>query len=192
MIVVETSDEQDVIWSEAVRTLSTASPRAEISIEEVPAPARLAPHSVALSATVTDKQGNEFATGKFVVLHDPDGQPTWDGNFRIVTFVHADIEPDVITDELFDDVAWSWLTESLEQTSAEYSNLSGTVTRTASRSFADLADRARETQLEIRASWSPTTTNLASHLNSWCALLERSAGLEPLPEGVTPLSRKFS
>jgi len=191
VIVVKSSDEQDSVWTDAVSTLSTASPRAEITIEEVPAPARLAPHSIALSAEVMDKHSNEVASGKFVVLHDPDGQPTWDGNFRIVTFVHADIEPDVITDELFDDVAWSWLTESLDGAQATYGNLSGTVTRTASRSFADLADRERETQLEIRASWSPNESDLGIHLSAWCALLERSAGLEPLPEGVVPLSRKF-
>lgn len=191
MIVVESSDVADQTWTEAVESLSTTSPRAEIVLQEVPAPGRLAPHAIALSAEVIDKDSEEIASGKFVVLHDPAGQPTWNGNFRIVTFVNADVEADVVTDELFDDVAWSWLTESLEVASADYHNLSGTVTRSASRSFAELADRERETQLEIRASWSPSNSHLNDHLSAWCALLERAAGLEPLPEGVTSLSRKF-
>lgn len=191
MIVVKSSDVDDQAWTSAIESLSTTSPRAEILIEEVPAPTRLAPHALALSGEIIDREGNELASGKFVVLHDGAGQPTWNGTFRIVTFVHADIEPDVVTDELFDEVAWSWLTESLNLVNAEYSNLSGTVTRTASRSFADLADREQETQLEIRASWSPTKPVLTEHLHAWCTLLERAAGLEPLPDGVTPLTRKF-
>ena len=188
---MKASDVDDQAWTDALETLSTSSPRAEIVLQEVPAPGRLAPHAIALSAEVIDKDSQEIASGKFVVLHDPDGQPTWNGNFRIVTFVNADVEADVVTDELFDDVAWSWLTESLDVSDAKYHNLSGTVTRSASRSFAELAERERETQLEIRASWSPGVPNLACHLNAWCALLERAAGLEPLPEGVTSLSRKF-
>mgnify|MGYP006270005649 CR=1 FL=1 len=188
---MDSNEIADEIWLAARATLFQVSPRNEIVLQEVPAPARLAPNSIAFSAEVNLHESDEIASGKFVVLHDPDGQPTWSGTFRVVTFVNADVEADVVTDELFDEVAWSWLTESLDNTSATYDGLSGTVTRTASRSFAQLADRDRETQLEIRASWSPLSQELSSHLSAWCELLERAAGLEPLPEGVTSLSRKF-
>ena len=179
----------EVAWNDAVKTLHKATRRTEITLAEVPAPTRLAPYALALSGVLALDSDSELASGKFVLLHDPDGQPTWDGTFRVVTFVNAQIEPDVVTDEMFDEVAWSWLVEALGHSNAEFANLSGTVTRTVSRSFAALADRARETELEIRASWTPETAELAAHLTAWCALLEQAAGLEPLPEGVTQINR---
>lgn len=179
----------EVAWNDAVKTLHGATRRSEITLAEVPAPTRLAPFALALTGVLSIDSDSELASGKFVLLHDPDGQPTWDSTFRVVTFVNAEIEPDVVTDEMFDEVAWSWLIEALSHSEADFSNLSGTVTRTVSRSFADLADRARETELEIRASWSPTGSELAAHLTAWCSLLEQAAGLEPLPEGVTQINR---
>ena len=186
---MDKTDKAEAAWNDAVKTLHGATRRTEITLTEVPAPIRLAPFALALSGLLTVDSDSELSSGKFVLLHDPDGQPTWESTFRIVTFVNAEIEPDVVTDEMFDEVAWSWLIEALENSEANFGNLSGTVTRTVSRSFADLADRERETELEIRASWSPTTAELAPHLTAWCSLLEKAAGLEPLPEGVTQINR---
>jgi len=189
VIIVDKPSQVEVAWNDAVKTLHKATRRTEITLAEVPAPTRLAPYALALSGVLALDSDSELASGKFVLLHDPDGQPTWDGTFRVVTFVNAQIEPDVVTDEMFDEVAWSWLVEALGHSNAEFANLSGTVTRTVSRSFAALADRARETELEIRASWTPETAELAAHLTAWCALLEQAVGLEPLPEGVTQINR---
>jgi len=176
-------------WSAAVASLQTVTVRPEIILEEVPAPARLAPHSVAIAADVVNMSDEDLANGRFVVLHDPAGQDTWDGPFRIVTFIKASIEPDVVTDELFDEVAWSWLMLTLEEANARFHNISGTVTRTVSRSFAGLEDRAGETELELRASWTPETEDLAPHFTAWTALAEMCAGLVPLPPGVTSIVR---
>ena len=176
------------VWDEAVQSLHGAKRRTELVLSEVPAPTRLAPNALALSGELTVSD-IELASGRFVLLHDPKGQDAWEANFRVVSFVSAAIEADVVTDELFDEVAWSWLLESLTASKAEYSNLSGTVTRTVSRSFADLSERSRETQLEIRASWSPREGNLAPQLTAWCSLIEQAAGLEPLPEGVASIKR---
>lgn len=189
MITVDKPNKAVLAWNDAVQTLHGAARRTEITLAEVPAPSRLAPFSLALSGVLAVDSDNELASGKFVLLHDPDGQPTWESNYRVVTFVNAEIEPDVVTDEMFDEVAWSWLIEALALSEAEFTNLSGTVTRTVSRSFAGLADRQRETELEIRASWSPSTSELAAHLTAWCLLLEQASGLEPLPEGVTQINR---
>ena len=177
-------------WDEALASLQSPDLRPEYTLEEVPAPSRLAPNSVALSIEVIDNDDEELAIGRFIVLNDPDGQDTWDGTFRVVSFVRAPIESDVVTDGLFDEVAWSWLTDALSEADAEYHNISGTVTRTISRSFAGLEDRNAETDLEIRASWSPNSADLSTHLNAWLALVEKSSGLLPLPAGVTALSRK--
>lgn len=177
-------------WEDALASLQSPQLRAEFSLEEVPAPSRLAPNSIALAVEVIDENDEELAIGRFIVLNDPEGQDTWDGNFRVVSFVRAPIESDVVTDGLFDEVAWSWLTDALTESDAEFHNISGTVTRTISRSFAGLEDRSAETDLEIRASWSPNSSNLTNHLNAWLALVEKSSGLMPLPAGVSALNRK--
>jgi hypothetical protein len=178
------------VWQVALDSLQSPTLRPEFSLEEVPAPQRLAPHSIALAVEAVDADDEELAVGRFIVLHDPEGQDTWDGEFRVVSFVRAPIESDVVTDDLFDEVAWSWLTDALTDAGAPFHNASGTVTRTVSRSFAGLEDRSTETDLEIRASWSPDTEDLSLHMKAWLALVEKSSGLTPLPEGVTALSRK--
>lgn len=178
------------VWQAALDSLQSPALRTEFTLEEVPAPQRLAPHSIALAVEAIDGDDEELAVGRFIVLHDPEGQDTWDGTFRVVSFVRAPIESDVVTDDLFDEVAWSWLTDALTDAGAQFHNASGTVTRTVSRSFAGLEDRSTETDLEIRASWSPDTEDLSMHMKAWLALVEKSSGLTPLPEGVTALSRK--
>jgi hypothetical protein len=178
------------VWQCALESLQSPVLRPEFTLEEVPAPQRLAPHSIALAVEAVDADDEELAVGRFIVLHDPEGQDTWDGTFRVVSFVRAPMESDVVTDDLFDEVAWSWLTDALSDAGAEFHNASGTVTRTVSRSFAGLEDRSTETDLEIRASWSPDTEDLSLHMQAWLALVEKSSGLTPLPEGVTALSRK--
>lgn len=176
-------------WQQAVDSLHKVDVRPEFIIEEVPAPARLAPHALALAVDVVNADDEDLASGRFVVLHDPAGQDTWDGTYRIVTFVKAPIELDVVTDGIFDEVAWSWLVECLSDTAADYHNLSGTVTRTVSRSFADLQEREGESDLEIRASWTPGSADLQMHFASWLQLVEMSAGLQPLPPGVTAIAK---
>jgi hypothetical protein len=178
------------VWQSALDSLQSPFLRPEFTLEEVPAPQRLAPNSIALAVEAVDSDDEELAVGRFIVLHDPEGQDTWDGTFRVVSFVRAPIESDVVTDDLFDEVAWSWLTDALTDAGAKFHNVSGTVTRTVSRSFAGLEDRSTETDLEIRASWSPDTEDLSQHIKAWLALVEKSSGLTPLPEGVTALSRK--
>lgn len=187
MIVGKMTEAED-FWTSAVKSLHGATKRAEITLQEVAAPNRLAPFALALTAELNFAE-QELAGGKFVLLYDPDGQLAWGGELRVVTFMNAAIEPDVVTDQMFDEVAWSWLTESLAISSAEYTNLSGTITRTVSRSFAELSDRVQETNLEVRASWTAQSAHLAPQLTAWCSLLEQAAGLEPLPEGVTQLKR---
>lgn len=177
------------IWDEAVASIKRIDFRPEFLIEEVPAPARLAPKSFALALDVVDADDHDLANGRFVVLHDPEGQDTWDGNIRIVTFVKAPIESDVVTDDLFDEVAWSWLVDALGESVAGYHNISGTVTRTISKSFAGIEDRNRDSDVEVRASWTPNSADIGMQLAAWLNFVEQCAGLLPLPDGVTAINR---
>ena len=160
-----------------------------LELHEVPAPRRLAPHAVAFAAEVT-KDGDEVATGRFVVLHDPAGQDGWRGDTRVVAFVSADVASEMAGDPALAEVGWSWLQDSLSDRGARHTAAGGTVTRTASLTFG-LVDNPTETnEVEVRASWSPLhdddgSLDLAVHLSAWCDLLCATAGLPPV--GVSNL-----
>jgi hypothetical protein len=160
-------------------------------LREVPAPRRLAPYSAAFSAEVL-VDGEDVATGRFVVLHDPAGQPGWRGETRIVVFVSADVDAEMAQDPALAEVGWSWLVDALAQRGAEHTAAGGTVTRTASLTFGLVEDPEETNEVELRASWSPLVgadgeLDLAVHLQAWCDLLCLTAGLPP--SGVTPLRR---
>ena len=61
----------------ALASLRAATVRREVLLAEVPAPARLAPYGVALGAEIMVND-EEVATGRFILLHDPQGSPLWD------------------------------------------------------------------------------------------------------------------
>ncbi|GIM90471.1 DUF3000 domain-containing protein [Paractinoplanes toevensis] len=174
-------------FTRAVAGLRAAAPRPEILLEEIAAPQRLAPHSFALSATVL-RSGDEVASGRLILLHDPAGHDSWRGDVRLVTLVTAELEPDMAGDPLLPAVAWTWLTDALEQHEAGYTAIGGTITQTASTRFGDLAGPLPTADLEVRASWTPTSTDTAAHLLGWCAMLASTAGLPP--PGVTSLSER--
>jgi hypothetical protein len=160
-----------------------------LELHEVPAPRRLAPHAVAFSAEVS-KDGDEVATGRFVVLHDPAGQDGWRGDTRVVAFVSADVDAEMAGDPALAEVGWSWLKDSLDERRAQHTAAGGTVTRTASLTFGLVEDPQETNEVEVRASWSPLhesdgSLDLGVHLRAWCDLLSMTAGLPPV--GVTSL-----
>ncbi len=173
----------------ALKALRSVKARPEIMVEESPAPARLAPYAVALTADViaSPNSESELATGRFVLLYDPAGHEAWDGSFRCVTFVRAELESEMENDPLLPEIGWAWLLESLAAHDATFVAPSGTVTRVASQSFGQLADRMPNAEIEIRASWTPKGT-IDSHLAAWYDVLATCAGLPPMPEGVSSIS----
>ena len=175
--------------------LRTFTPRSEITLTEVPAPQKLATFAFAFSADVSNglfgEEEDEIANGRFVLLHEPGGQTTWEGEFRCVTVVSADVDPIMQEDPLLPEVGWSWFLESLEKNECAFNAPSGTVTRVSSASFGKLSPRNDEAEIEIRASWTPLITephDLMKHIDSWCNLISDVAGLAPVPEGVSAIS----
>ncbi|GAA5162464.1 hypothetical protein GCM10011366_12530 [Ornithinimicrobium tianjinense] len=184
-------------FGRAIAGLRDVGTRAELVLEEVPAPTRLAPHAVALSGEVItshDEDDDAVATGRFVLLHDPDEPEPWEGAWRVVSYAKAQMEPEVGHDPLAGQAGWSWLTDELDAAGVGWAAAAGTVTCVTSESFGALSSRAPSVELEIRASWTPLLTTgresaeLAAHLRAWGDLLCTLAGLPPLPEGVIALS----
>jgi hypothetical protein len=146
----------------------------------------VAPYSAAVSADVV-VDDVEIATGRLVLLHDPAGHEAWRGTFRLVTYVRADLEPEMVADPLLGAVGWSWLVEALEAEGAEYTAPSGTVTRVASESFGAMADQPTRAEIELRASWTPVDDAIGRHAQAWGQLLCTAAGLPPAQAGVASI-----
>jgi len=175
-----------------------AQARCDLKFEDVPAPKRLAPYATAIAATV--QRGDcDVAWGRLVLLYDPDGQQGWDGAFRLVAYVRAEVEPEIAADPLLGEVGWSWLSEALDAHVPGYARPSGTVTRAITEGFGAKRDEVPLTGFELRASWSPATASavtaeqpappqeqdvldaldLSAHIAAWCDCLAAAAGLEP-------------
>jgi hypothetical protein len=181
-------------FEEMIELLRTFTPRDEIILEEVPAPQKLAAYSFAFTADISNGQKgdaeDEVASGRFVILHEPGGQDTWEGDFRCVTFMRADVDSEMQEDPLLPEVGWNWLLDSLGSTGAQYNAPSGTVTRVSSASFGKLSPRNDDSEIEIRASWSPvidSANDIFAHVQAWCNLMTEVAGLPPIPDGVASI-----
>lgn len=182
-------DEAPEQFVRALAALRSVTPRAEVVLDETPAPQRLAPHAVALTADVvspTDPD-TELGTGRLVLLYDPAGHEAWEGTFRVVTYVRAELDHDMAADPLLPGVGWAWLTEALDARGAGFTAASGTVTRVASESFGAISGEPATAQIEIRASWTPVDDAFGAHLLAWCDLLCTTAGLPPVAPGVVTL-----
>jgi hypothetical protein len=158
---------------------------------------------VALEGAATnpysDSDEPDDATGRFVVLFDPDEQPGWQGDFRVVTMVRTTLDAEVAADPMLDEVGWSWVTGAFNRAGLDAVALGGTVTRVLSTKFGALTgDNAswgdalgpESVDVEVRASWTPATTDLGAHLQLWMDVLGTSAGMDSLPEGVTALASR--
>jgi len=177
-----------------------SSTRAEIVLTETRAPSRIAPHAVAILASVRrpgdpGRDDAEIAVGRLVLLHDPEGQAAWDGAYRIACFARADVDAEMSADPMLADVTWSWLVDALEASEAVADALAGTVTVTRSSRFGALAeddpDEAATSEVELRCSWTPRWDEDATrHLSAFTQLLADLAGLPPDVPGVVALSAR--
>lgn len=164
--------------------------RPELGVAEIPAPQRIAPHSYAIEADVSTATDENVGSGRLIILHDPSGNPAWNGTYRCVSYARADVDVEMVTDSLLAEVGWTWLTDALDGAVADYHDASGTVTAVSSRSFGELANEPDRAEIEIRASWTAELgdeLDIRPHLAAWQTLLCTTAGLPPLPEGVIPL-----
>src|SRR5690606_2916327 len=130
-----------------------------------------------------DTGDSVFGTGRFVLLHDPEEPPPWNGSWRIVCFTQAPLEPDIGGDPLLADVAWSWLVASLDAHRAGYHSALGASTKSISKGFGSLSSEGDGSQIELRASWSPTGP-LGPHVEAWAELVCMLAGLPPGSEDI--------
>lgn len=179
--------------------IATLRFRPEIAVSASVGSTKLAPYSLTMNATVTTG-GRQVADGRLVLLHDPAGQESWGGDWRLVLFASAELEDAMTDDPVLVDMGWEWLQEALGERDLALGAFGGTVTRTAAKSFGTLVDNPRTGDLEIRASWTPMIKAphprlrpatipviLREHVAAWLDLLELITSLEPAIEGVAVL-----
>lgn len=171
----------------------------------------MAPSTWAATAEIV-MDDEELASGRLVILHDPAGQEAWDGTWRMVALVQARLEPEFAIESMLGDVAWSWVTESLELHDASAREMGCTATRVVSQSYGALADRPSTVDVEMRISWTPENQDandadanslrtadigakagggdidLGPHFAAWTAMLAAAGGLPPAPARVAPLT----
>jgi hypothetical protein len=98
----------------------------------------------------TEVDDEEAASGRFVLLHDPDGQEPWDGQFRVVSFTKGTVELDIAQDPMLTEVAWSWLVEALDDPSL-------IVRRYASKAIIDMTQPSVVDRMRYRPDGQPDT-----------------------------------
>jgi hypothetical protein len=86
----------------AATSLLAANIRAEVSVEIIPSPTRVAPHSAAIAGEVLATGNSEslHGTGRLILMHDPDQIAAWGGVFRIVCFADVALRGVILWQEL--------------------------------------------------------------------------------------------
>lgn len=176
------------IFRRAVLSLNAVRPRPEMRFESIPAPQRLAPWAYAWGLELPGS-GHASATGRLVLLHDPDCPEAWESTLRLVGFIRAELDPEFAGDPLLPAVGWSWLVDALSAAGAEHTALGGTVTQTSSARFGTITGPERADDIELRASWTPIGESLAAHGEAFCDLMAAAAGLPPV--GVVALGKRL-
>lgn len=172
-------------FRDAIDSMYEAQIRPELTISAIRPPQRPAPYSHAIGLEIVHDEGGNVcensndAFGRLILLYSPEPEEGWEGSMRLVAYIQADMDSEIAADPLLPDVAWQWLTESLENGPATFTNLGGTVTSTASIRFGEIGGPPRSHQLELRASWTAGGKDLSGHVTAFAKLLAQIAGLPP-------------
>jgi hypothetical protein len=177
----------------ALEQADSAVLRPELRVQEIKAPEGLAPYQKAWAADVEPSEAtkdDEYGTGRLVFLFDPAAPEAWGSPFRMIVFAQAPVDATIGADQFLPNVAWSWLMDALDTRGALYDRAAGTTTTVLSTGFGELAEEGQGAQVEVRASWSPPTSDIKAHLEAWSEFVCMLAGFPPTHEGVSALAPK--
>lgn len=165
--------------------------RSELETLQIPSPDKIADHALAFSTQKPNpaETPNNRAAGRIVFLYDTAHYETWGSNMRVIAYGKSPLESDVVGDEDYANYWWGTLELALQKHGARFSHSAGTVTKMISTGVGGLQNETVHTEIELRASWSPTEDNLAPHFAAWQDLIADMAGFHLGGEDVVKIAR---
>lgn len=155
-------------FMDALLSLRKVTIPKHLSLSEIPAPTKITPFSAALYVqTPLEADDLPIASGRFIVLYEPQVNLEWGAKFRIIIQIRTEMDPAIGTDPLLGEVIWSWLNDALDQNAADAHHLKGSVTRELSETFGNLELTRSDVEIELKASWSTSSNDLSYHLAAW-------------------------
>jgi hypothetical protein len=154
-------------------------PRPEIALTQIPAPKGIAPQALAIAAEINHETASDHGVSRLVFCYDPSMPEGWNSAYRIIGYAKSPIELDMAQDDYLSQLPWEWLKDSLRQSGASFEHEAGTTTTVISTGHGALLTQPQHAELEIRASWAPSSFDLAAHLEGWIELLALISGLPP-------------
>ena len=175
------------IFRAAVESLTGTTVRPEVVVEPLRPPQRLAPVELRAERRHPSADGVDLASGRLVLLHDPDGHEAWDGVLRLVAYASAELDEQMGVDPMLPTVGLELAHRRARRARrAAYRAAGGTVTQTTSTRFGDLAGPDDHGVDGAARVVDGRHADLGPHLLAFVDLLCTAAGLPP--EGVTVLS----
>ena len=170
-----------------LRGLEAVEPRPEITLTQIPSPRGIAPEAIAIAAEVKHESASDHGVSRIVFCRDPQIPEGWNSEFRIIGYAKSPIEVEMAKDDFTAAMPWEWLKDSLAASGATFSHEAGTTTTVVSTGHGGLVGQPQHGELEIRASWAPSSFDLAPHLVAWIELLGLISGLPPVDSKVVRL-----
>lgn len=167
-----------------LRGLGEVAPRKEITLTQIPSPKGIAPQAIAIAAEIDHDIASDHGVSRLVFCHDPAIPEGWNSEFRVIGYAKSPIELDMAKDEYLSSMPWEWLKDSLKNAGADFAHDAGTTTTVISTGHGSLLTQPQHAELEIRASWAPTTFDLKPHLQGWVELLALISGLPPAESNI--------
>jgi hypothetical protein len=161
--------------------------RDEISLTQIPSPKGIAPEAIAISAEVNHEISSDHGVSRLVFCRDPEQPEGWNSDFRIIGYAKSPVELEMAQDDYSSALAWEWLKDSLRGSGADFAHEAGTTTTVVSTGHGALLTQPQHAEIEIRASWAPTSYDLSAHLRGWIELLAMISGLPPTDSKVVRL-----
>lgn len=169
-------------------SLAAIATRSEITLTQIPAPQGIAPEAIAIAADINHEIASDHGVSRLVFCRDPQQPEGWNSEFRIIGYAKSPIEIEMAKDDYTSAMPWEWLKDSLKAAGASFTGEAGTTTAVVSTGHGAIVSQPQHAELEIRASWTPTSFDLRPHLVGWLELLALISGLPPADSNVVRIS----
>ncbi len=173
--------------------LGLAAPklRSELETLQIDAPDKIAPFALAFATQVPNRAETPMnrGVGRIVFIYDESQVATWGSNMRVIAYAKSPYENEMALEDDYANFCWGILTRSLELNEVGFSNEAGTVTKMTATGMGSLSDEKVGSEVELRASWSPTDRDLERHFAAWQDLVAGLAGFSVEGESIIQLKK---